>query len=97
MNLELIDLAASAATAAYIVAALLFVLSLAGLSTHETARRGLRFGIAGMVIALAATIVVTVTGGWGQPQAPLGLSQQEVGPVQDARASRELPAHGLRI
>ncbi|MGC5585411.1 Re/Si-specific NAD(P)(+) transhydrogenase subunit beta [Ornithinimicrobium sp. W1665] len=42
--------------AAYVVAAVLFVLSLAGLSKHETARRGNAFGIVGMAIALAATI-----------------------------------------
>ncbi|TWP35979.1 Re/Si-specific NAD(P)(+) transhydrogenase subunit beta [Leekyejoonella antrihumi] len=42
--------------AAYIIAAVLFVLSLAGLSKHETARRGNAFGIIGMVIALVATI-----------------------------------------
>ena len=48
--------ATSAAAAAYIVAALLFVLSLAGLSRHETAKSGNAFGIAGMVIALAATV-----------------------------------------
>ena len=47
--------AASIAQAAYIVAALLFILSLAGLSRHETAKQGVVFGIAGMVIALAAT------------------------------------------
>jgi NAD(P) transhydrogenase subunit beta len=48
--------AASATSAAYIVAGLLFILSLAGLSRHETAKTGNGFGIAGMVIALAATI-----------------------------------------
>ncbi|GLY90267.1 Re/Si-specific NAD(P)(+) transhydrogenase subunit beta [Actinoallomurus iriomotensis] len=48
----------SIADAAYIVAALLFVLSLAGLSKHETAKQGIVFGISGMVIALAATIGV---------------------------------------
>jgi H+-translocating NAD(P) transhydrogenase subunit beta len=46
----------SIAEAAYIVAALLFILSLAGLSKHETSRQGIVFGIAGMAIALAATI-----------------------------------------
>ncbi|MDT4914409.1 MAG: H+-translocating transhydrogenase subunit beta [Pseudonocardiales bacterium] len=44
------------AQAAYIVAALLFILALAGLSKHETSRQGIVFGIAGMAIALAATI-----------------------------------------
>jgi NAD(P) transhydrogenase subunit beta len=44
------------AQAAYIVAAVLFILSLAGLSKHETSRQGIVFGIAGMVIALAASI-----------------------------------------
>ncbi len=44
-------------TTAYIIAAILFVLSLAGLSNQETARRGNKFGIAGMAIALVATIV----------------------------------------
>jgi NAD(P) transhydrogenase subunit beta len=43
--------------AAYIVAALLFILSLAGLSKHETAKSGLTFGIVGMAVALVATIV----------------------------------------
>ncbi|GAA1150548.1 Re/Si-specific NAD(P)(+) transhydrogenase subunit beta [Ornithinicoccus hortensis] len=42
--------------AAYIIAAVLFVLSLAGLSKHETARRGNAFGIIGMTIALGATV-----------------------------------------
>ncbi len=44
-------------TAAYIVAAILFILSLAGLSNQETARRGNWFGIAGMTIAILATVL----------------------------------------
>src|SRR3954470_1032910 len=48
--------ATTAASAAYIVAGLLFILSLAGLSRHETAKAGNAYGIAGMAIALAATI-----------------------------------------
>ncbi|MGF1734515.1 Re/Si-specific NAD(P)(+) transhydrogenase subunit beta [Photobacterium satsumensis] len=42
--------------AAYIVAAVLFIMSLAGLSKQETARAGNYYGIAGMAIALIATI-----------------------------------------
>ncbi|XKK61138.1 Re/Si-specific NAD(P)(+) transhydrogenase subunit beta [Streptomyces sp. ARC32] len=44
--------------AADLVAALLFVLSLAGLSRHRTSRAGVVYGIAGMALALAATVVV---------------------------------------
>lgn len=43
-------------TAAYIIAALLFIFSLAGLSKQETAESGNMYGIAGMAIALIATI-----------------------------------------
>ena len=44
-------------TAAYIISAILFILSLAGLSKQETARNGNKFGIIGMAIALIITIV----------------------------------------
>jgi NAD(P) transhydrogenase subunit beta len=46
------------ATAAYVVAAILFILALAGLSKHETSRAGNTFGIAGMAVALIATIAL---------------------------------------
>ena len=48
----------SLAQAVYLVAAILFVLSLAGLSKQETARRGNLYGIAGMVLALLATVTL---------------------------------------
>ncbi|MEV6346241.1 Re/Si-specific NAD(P)(+) transhydrogenase subunit beta [Actinoplanes sp. NPDC051851] len=51
----------TAAQAAYLVAALLFILALAGLSRHETARAGNAFGIAGMTVALVATVALAVT------------------------------------
>ena len=43
---------------AYILAALLFVLSLAGLSRHETAKNGNTYGVIGMAVALVATVWV---------------------------------------
>ncbi|QYJ86841.1 Re/Si-specific NAD(P)(+) transhydrogenase subunit beta [Shewanella mesophila] len=50
-------------TAAYIVAAILFIFSLAGLSKQETAKHGNLFGIIGMAIALGATILNPDTNG----------------------------------
>ncbi|HCH24069.1 MAG TPA: Re/Si-specific NAD(P)(+) transhydrogenase subunit beta [Oceanospirillaceae bacterium] len=44
-------------TTAYIIAAVLFILALAGLSQQESAKRGIWFGIIGMGIALAATLL----------------------------------------
>lgn len=65
--------AGAVATAAYIVAALLFVLSLAGLSRHETSRRGVTYGIAGMAIALAATVWLVADAAAGTASGGLGL------------------------
>ena len=41
--------------AAYIIAGVLFIFALAGLSKHETAKRGNIFGMTGMALALIAT------------------------------------------
>ncbi|MCK3657185.1 NAD(P) transhydrogenase subunit beta [Pasteurellaceae bacterium Pebbles2] len=49
--------------AAYILSALLFIMSLAGLSKHETAKAGCWYGIVGMAIALVATIFGPATEG----------------------------------
>lgn len=68
MNIDMLT------TAVYIVAALMFILSLAGLSKHETSRSGLTFGIAGMVLALAATIASLALNSWGSPQSMFGLT-----------------------
>ena len=46
---------------AYILAALLFILALAGLSKQKSARGGNKMGIAGMTVALVATFVVALT------------------------------------
>lgn len=50
----------SAAQGVYLVAAVLFVLSLAGLSKQETARRGNLLGMVGMALALVATVLLSV-------------------------------------
>ena len=48
-------------TVSYIGATILFILALGGLSNQETARRGNMYGIAGMLIALVATILGVAT------------------------------------
>ena len=48
------------AQVAYLAAAVLFILSLAGLSKQSTARRGNLLGMAGMGLALAATITLAL-------------------------------------
>ena len=63
--------------AAYIVAALLFIMALAGLSKHETAKTGNAYGVTGMAIAIVATFFLAlkaadVEGALGIP-ATIGL------------------------
>ncbi|WP_421732534.1 Re/Si-specific NAD(P)(+) transhydrogenase subunit beta [Cellulomonas sp.] len=50
----------SLAQAVYLGAAVLFILSLAGLSKQETARRGNLAGMVGMALALAATVALAL-------------------------------------
>ena len=51
-------------TAAYVVAAVLFILSLGGLSGQESAKRAVWYGIAGMALAVLATLVGPGAGLW---------------------------------
>jgi NAD(P) transhydrogenase subunit beta len=51
--------------AAYAVAAVFFILSLGGLSGQESAKRALWYGMAGMAIAIVATLVGPGQGLWG--------------------------------
>ncbi len=44
-------------TAAYLFASILFILSLGGLSSQESAKRGVFFGIVGMIVAIIATVL----------------------------------------
>ncbi|MEQ9693681.1 NAD(P)(+) transhydrogenase (Re/Si-specific) subunit beta [Shimia sp. SDUM112013] len=51
-------------TAAYVVAAVLFILSLGGLSGQESAKRAVWYGIVGMAIAVFATLIGPGAGLW---------------------------------
>ena len=51
-------------TAAYVVAAVLFILSLGGLSGQESAKRAVWYGIVGMGLAVAATLIGPGSGLW---------------------------------
>nr|WP_319386783.1 NAD(P)(+) transhydrogenase (Re/Si-specific) subunit beta [uncultured Roseibium sp.] len=51
-------------TAVYVVAAVLFILSLGGLSGEESAKRAVWYGIAGMALAVVATLIGPGSGLW---------------------------------
>ena len=57
----------SLATVAYLGAAILFILSLGGLSNPETSRRGNLFGMVGMALAVLATV-------FGPRVSPIGVA-----------------------
>jgi NAD(P) transhydrogenase subunit beta len=59
---------------AYLISAVLFILALRGLSHPETSRRGNQFGIAGMVIAIAATFAHSGMVGSGALLIVLGIA-----------------------
>ena len=52
-------------TAVYVVAAILFILSLGGLSGQESAKRAVWYGIVGMALAVTATLFGPGFGLWG--------------------------------
>jgi NAD(P) transhydrogenase subunit beta len=51
-------------TAAYVVAAVLFILALGGLSGQESAKRAVWYGIVGMALAVFATLIGPGSGLW---------------------------------
>ncbi|MEO0912197.1 MAG: NAD(P)(+) transhydrogenase (Re/Si-specific) subunit beta, partial [Pseudomonadota bacterium] len=51
-------------TAAYVVAAVLFILALGGLSGQESAKRAVWYGIVGMALAVVATLIGPGAGLW---------------------------------
>ncbi|MEI3377851.1 MAG: NAD(P)(+) transhydrogenase (Re/Si-specific) subunit beta [Coriobacteriales bacterium] len=58
---------------AYILAALLFILALAGLSKQKSAKMGNNWGILGMIIALVATLSIGVVAYAHDPMLAIGL------------------------
>ena len=64
----------SLVTVAYLIAGLLFILSLGGLSAQASARRGNLYGIIGMLLAIAATALAG-----GQANYPLLAAMIAVG------------------
>jgi H+-translocating NAD(P) transhydrogenase subunit beta len=65
----MITMSYALATAAFLVAGVLFILSLRGLASQQTARRGNLYGMIGMAIAIAATLSLA-----GEPSHPLLLA-----------------------
>lgn len=65
---DLLDWTDRISTLAYLVAALLFILALGGLSKQQTASRGNTFGIAGMTIALVATVFKAAVQSYADPE-----------------------------
>ncbi|MEM9426081.1 MAG: NAD(P)(+) transhydrogenase (Re/Si-specific) subunit beta [Pseudomonadota bacterium] len=63
-------------TAAYVVAAVLFIFSLGGLSGQESAKRAVWYGIVGMAIAVLATLIGPGAGLW-----PLAVAMIIIGAV----------------
>ncbi|RMD48156.1 MAG: Re/Si-specific NAD(P)(+) transhydrogenase subunit beta [Alphaproteobacteria bacterium] len=77
-------------TAAYIAAAVLFILSLGGLSNHESAKRGVWYGIVGMAIAVGATVL-----GPQVPVTPLLLAALAIGAVIGATVAVRVEMTGM--
>ena len=73
-------------TSSYIIATILFILALGGLSNQETARRGNWFGIIGMLIALIATVMGVVTQNYEALLAAL-VTQPPTGPKLRIRSA----------
>jgi proton-translocating NAD(P)+ transhydrogenase subunit beta len=66
-------MSASLTSLAYLIAAILFILALRGLSNPETSRRGNMMGMAGMAIAVVATLAHAGMSGWGYALIVLGI------------------------
>src|SRR5258707_5562260 len=72
----------------YLVAGILFILALRGLSNPETSRRGNYLGIAGMAIAIVTTLFLAKPGWGGFGLIILGIA---IGGAIGAFLSRPVP------
>ncbi len=83
----------------YIVAGLFFILALAGLSKHESAVQGNRYGIVGMAIALIATVWAAISnaaeGSTGALTAALILGAMAVAAVIGITLARRVEMTGM--
>jgi len=82
-------------TAAYLAAAVLFILSLGGLSNQETAKRGNRYGIVGMVIAMVATAVLADIASWNATSWGLIMGPVVVGAAVGAVLAARVAMTGM--
>jgi H+-translocating NAD(P) transhydrogenase subunit beta len=67
-------MSASLTSLAYLVAAVLFILALRGLSSPVTSRQGNRFGMIGMAVAVVATLLQHGMSGWGYLLILIGIA-----------------------
>ncbi len=86
----MIDLSSEMQTAAYIFSAILFILSLGGLSDQENAKRGVWYGIVGMAIAVYATIF-----GPGVELGPVLIVMLVIGAVAGAYVAKKVEMTGM--
>ncbi|MGE4613902.1 MAG: NAD(P)(+) transhydrogenase (Re/Si-specific) subunit beta, partial [Planctomycetota bacterium] len=68
-----------AIVSSYLVSAVLFILSLGGLSHQKTSRRGNMYGIIGMALAMGATALLIL----GKVQFPEGIADNFSGILLD--------------
>ncbi|MEV0291985.1 Re/Si-specific NAD(P)(+) transhydrogenase subunit beta [Nocardia sp. NPDC050710] len=85
----------TATHAAYLISALLFILALAGLSKHETAKAGNGFGIAGMAVALGATAVLAAKDGMDATGAVLAIVAVLAGALIGVRRATSVEMTGI--
>jgi H+-translocating NAD(P) transhydrogenase subunit beta len=68
------EVSAQIQTAAYLFASILFILSLGGLSSQESAKRGVFYGIVGMAIAILSTLLGSDVQGHGYIIAAIAIA-----------------------